>query len=547
VAQPSPPWSRYRRPGLILVAVVLVGLVAEWLTWDFRGTSWLPHLAVGVGLGAIGATMDFVERRSWLGAIVALAAILWFAPSIVGSARIAALETVELWLTFTHRAALFHAILAFPSGRLVGWLEVGMAGLVYLSTTLYDVWLDERWTIAWAAGTVLGFLVVFGRRQGGRREAATRALPALVILALTVAGTAVLLLAFGNPPSSPFVLDGYGAGLVGVGLALLVPLRNERPRPADLADAMVELTQGPAEYVRALLAAALRDPSVEVAFAVDGEGMSGWVDELGRPIAPLRETASRVLVPILVDGRPVAEFAGEAASLADGDLTASIEAAAVLAARNAQLRAELRAEARALEASRLRLLTVGDEQRLALSGELERGAEQSLAELRSLLERVDVAADPGVREAVERGRDRLDSLDASLRSLSAGLGPPLLRTSGLASALNELAETAMVSVEVELRGRQLSSTLSTGVYFMCAEAVSNALKHAAGSTISVAVHVRGDRLVGEVSDDGRGGARVGSGSGLLGLSDRAAALGGTLSVVSPTGGGTRVAFDLPLG
>ena len=74
-------------------------------------------------------------------------------------------------------------------------------------------------------------------------------------------------------------------------------------RLGGLTAAAVELTQGRAGYVRDLLATALRDPTVEVAFAVDGTGPTTWVDELGRPIDALRAYGTRTVIPIRVDGR----------------------------------------------------------------------------------------------------------------------------------------------------------------------------------------------------------------------------------------------------
>jgi signal transduction histidine kinase len=85
------------------------------------------------------------------------------------------------------------------------------------------------------------------------------------------------------------------------------------------------------------------------------------------------------------------------------------------------------------------------------------------------------------------------------------------------------------------------------VYFVCAEALANVAKHAATSRATVDVVVQAGRVVAVVADDGRGGAEPGRGTGLRGLSDRVEALGGTLVVTSPSGGGTRVRAELPLG
>ena len=175
-------------------------------------------------------------------------------------------------------------------------------------------------------------------------------------------------------------------------------------------------------------------------------------------------------------------------------LMPSIEAAARLAANNAQLRASLRAEAAALEASRLRLLSAADDERIALADQLDRGAGVSLAELRGTIERIPPTSDPAIAAAIEQSRSRIASLDAGLRSLSAGLGPATLRSEGLAAALHQLAGEATVEVRVEVEADDLPDRLAAAVYFICAEAVANALKHASASTIAVHVREEGDRL-----------------------------------------------------
>ena len=242
----------------------------------------------------------------------------------------------------------------------------------------------------------------------------------------------------------------------------------------------------------------------------------------------------------------MAQLACESAVLDEPGLMPSIEAAAGLAASNAQLRASLRAEAVALQASRLRLLSAADDERIALADRLERGAGALLADLGATLDRIE-RGDAAVDHAVRLSRSRVAGLDAGLRSLSAGLGPPALTNDGLAAALAQLGGGANVAVRVDVAVDDLPESLATTVYFICAEAIANAIKHASASTIAVHLHARGDRLRVEIADDGRGGAGLEGGSGLQGLVDRASALGGTLAVASPAGAGTRITADLPIG
>jgi signal transduction histidine kinase len=104
-----------------------------------------------------------------------------------------------------------------------------------------------------------------------------------------------------------------------------------------------------------------------------------------------------------------------------------------------------------------------------------------------------------------------------------------------------------VPVEVRVDPGRWAPVIETTAYFVVCEALTNAARHAEASRISVSAACRQGRLLVEVEDDGRGGAGPGPGSGLPGLEDRVAAVGGVLLVDSPAGGGTRVRAELPCG
>ncbi|HEX6538452.1 MAG TPA: ATP-binding protein, partial [Candidatus Dormibacteraeota bacterium] len=132
------------------------------------------------------------------------------------------------------------------------------------------------------------------------------------------------------------------------------------------------------------------------------------------------------------------------------------------------------------------------------------------------------------------------------RELSSGIHPAILVEAGLGPALRSLAESAAVPVLIDhVPAERLPAGVEACAYFVVSEAVVNAAKHASAHR----VHVSADRshamLRVSVEDDGVGGADRSRGSGIAGLADRAAALGGSLSVESPQGGGTRVIAELP--
>jgi len=137
---------------------------------------------------------------------------------------------------------------------------------------------------------------------------------------------------------------------------------------------------------------------------------------------------------------------------------------------------------------------------------------------------------------------------AELRQLARGIHPAILAEAGLLAALKSLARESPVPVamQVDLPGR-LPEPVEAAVYFVVSEALANVAKYAGADQVEVSVGIAGEQLRVRIADDGRGGADPMSGSGLRGLADRVAALGGRLDVRSPVGSGTQVVGTLPIG
>ncbi len=216
-------------------------------------------------------------------------------------------------------------MIAHPSGRVKGWAERTTIVAAYTIVLVPALAHDEWWTVWWATGLFGAFLVLVRRRTALARAAGLEALPAMAILWVTLAATATLLLALGDAP----VAEGratvaYQVGIVATVVVFAVRAAGWRRRTAEVADAVVEVTFGPGGSVRDLLADALRDPTVEVAFAVAGDGTRRWVDELGRPVASL-SGAGRTVIPIRVDGPVVAELASQVDFDGLPDVLAAVE------------------------------------------------------------------------------------------------------------------------------------------------------------------------------------------------------------------------------
>jgi signal transduction histidine kinase len=134
----------------------------------------------------------------------------------------------------------------------------------------------------------------------------------------------------------------------------------------------------------------------------------------------------------------------------------------------------------------------------------------------------------------------------ALRDLEMGLLPRDLADSGLEGALRRLADRMPMRVAVRVAATNVPPEVAVAVYFACAEALSNVVKHACATRSEVLVTVAGESAIAVVADDGRGGAVLTSEGGLQGLKDRMEGLGGVLTVESPVGGGTRVTATVPV-
>ena len=211
---------------------------------------------------------------------------------------------------------------------------------------------------------------------------------------------------------------------------------------------------------------------------------------------------------------------------------------------------QLQARVEALEASRDRAVDAAEAERRRIERDLHDGAQQRLVALamdlgmaRAKLETDPAAASALVGEAHEEAKRAL----AELRDLARGIHPAVLADRGLDAAISALAARSPVPVGVEVDTGRLPGPVESAAYFVVAEALTNAAKHARAAEIAVRISRHRDLLVVEVIDDGVGGADPAGGSGLRGLADRVAAVGGQLLVTSPPGGPTVVRAELPCG
>jgi signal transduction histidine kinase len=212
--------------------------------------------------------------------------------------------------------------------------------------------------------------------------------------------------------------------------------------------------------------------------------------------------------------------------------------------RSARLAAELEQRLEQLRASRRRLVTAQDAERRRLERDLHDGAQHDLVALRMKLGLAEgEAAASGSRLAVLLAEVREETAAAleNIRQLSRGLYPPLLESQGLGAALTAHARRLPIQVEVRAGGERFTREIETAVYFCCVEALQNAAKHAEAQRAWIVIESCPAQLRFEVGDDGHGfDAGAGrQGGGLQNITDRIEALGGTIRIVSGSGG-TRI-------
>jgi signal transduction histidine kinase len=257
----------------------------------------------------------------------------------------------------------------------------------------------------------------------------------------------------------------------------------------------------------------------------------------------------------IADGRVVRMF-GTTQDITERMMTEEVlgetlEQAQRLAEENDALRAELEAQLCEVSASRSRIVQATDTARRRLEHDLRDGAHRRLTAvgsiLRDALAQLDSKSDPELARTLASAERELETGLDELQALARGLHPAVLTDRGLVAAVSALA--ARCPVTVKLRAESvgtLPAAVESTAYFVVAEALTNVAKHAGASQALVALEQHATSLVIEVTDDGVGGATVGAGSGLPGLSDRVAALGGHLRMHGPAAGGTTLHAELPV-
>jgi signal transduction histidine kinase len=561
------------------------GLVYGIASADFgrdQGIWIAASLVIGLGFVGVGLFAWYRSPGNRIGVLMVATGFAWYV-GMLARTEPPLLFSIGFTLENLYVALAVHLLLAYPSGRLEGRIDRVIVACTYATVTFgfvpvtlfvssaaygcvgcpENVFLIENepsFGASWLDGlSVLGVVVPLAvvARLAQRWQRASRPLRRTVT-PVFLAGAALMitlatLLAIALLGGSMDLIDiVYYASLPALALVPFLFLaglaRGRMLRGRGLGRLVrrlgVSLERG---ELRAALAEALGDPSVELAYWLPDSRQ--YVDAEGRPLELPGPDTGRSVTEVDRDGRRIAAIVHDPTLLDDHERVREAGAAAALALENERLEAELRAKVEEVRASRSRLVEVGWRQRRRLERDLHDGAQQRLVSLALTLR---MARDRlGDREGdvaclLGRSREELDLALSELRELARGIHPAVLADRGLSAAVGALAERAPLPVEVrEVPPERLPEHIELTAYFVISEALTNITKYAAASRAWVSVTQQNGRLLLEVGDDGVGGADVGRGSGLRGLADRLDAIEGRLYIESEPGRGTTVRATMP--
>jgi PAS domain S-box-containing protein len=289
-----------------------------------------------------------------------------------------------------------------------------------------------------------------------------------------------------------------------------------------------------------------------VAWLVLQTGRPARIDDFSAATDPIgvavREAGYKSAIgsPVVVEGRlwGVISAASTEVRMPPGTEArlASFTELVATAIANAESSAEL-------AASRRRIVAASDDARRRIERDLHDGVQQQLVSLG--LELGAMKADPptgdALKEQLASVTEDVGSVLEDLVEIARGIHPAILSQGGLAAALKGLARRSAVPVELQVQiDEPLSDEVEVAAYYVAAEALTNAAKHARASLVHMDVTTGDGTVTLMLRDDGIGGADPGKGSGLLGLQDRVEALGGAIKIVSSAGSGTCVVVTLPV-
>jgi signal transduction histidine kinase len=522
----------------------------------------LPFIGAGVIAWRRRPDSRFGALLVAAGLVTPISTLQWSDHPVLNTAgQLTDLLLPALWL---------HVFLAYPTGRVTGRARRLIVAAGYVAAVVLQLAIlalggfDTRHLLAVAvrpeaaeALQNVQLLALTGLSLAGvaalwQRQHAAGPLPRRPVALLVDSFGAALIMVAALLVAGAFQAPGFEVlrlvtfGVVGLApLAFLVGLLDARLARSGVADMVVRLNTEPPVDLRDLIAGALRDESLTVAYWLPE--YDSWADADGAPVTLPGPAADRGVTVVEQGGDPLAALVYHPALREEPELVAAVSAAAAIALENGRLEVELRARLQDLHGSRLRLIDAAQNERRRLERDLHDGAQQRLIALSLELALLrDGLADRDARRRLEHARQEVAVSLQELRDVARGLHPAVVSGHGLAVALESVAARTAMPLRLRIADvPRLPENIEVAAYYVVCESLANTGKHAAGATAAIDVRMAGAVLVVQISDDGIGGADPGRGTGLRGLADRVEALDGRLRVWTPPGGGTCVRAEIP--
>ncbi|MFG2806526.1 sensor histidine kinase [Streptomyces massasporeus] len=562
-------------PGIIAVPVTLLALAAAgWAAIASWGVGpptalWtdLAYRGFGVPLILAGGVLWTRTARARVGVLLIALGVTYYLQFLRVSSH-PALFAVGFCLAFLYVGVFGHLALSLPSGHLRGVGDRVYVAICYLACTGTQVgryladrpdgtWnynigqVNTRWAIAssliLAVLGITGIVIVLRRLLIALTVRRRRTGPvwAILVIAGVLLIASSLTSAMGLPLDFRLVIEvlmlgGSAAGLI-VAYIVSAGLQWRREMHiAELPARLGELHATPMDTLQTSLAEAVGDPTLRLLLPRQG----GVLTDLSGSSADDSRDPARTRTPVRRGDGLLCVIEHDAALTETGRATAIAFALAGLVMENVRLYEQV-------SESRRRLLEAELAERTRIERALHDGAQQGFFAVLTLLgvahSRAATDGSHQLADLLATAKSQLTDSMKTLRELSQGLDPYELVKKGLGNTLGNLARNHGGRVTYQVPDRRWPGHVESTAYFVIAEGVTNAVKHATpGVAIRVAVAPEGDDVIVTVSDDGQGGADA-RGTGLRGLTERVAAVGGELRVDSPRGGGTRLVARLPGG
>lgn len=565
---------------LIVAAKVVVTLPQLRTDLALVAITWVVVISFVVVGVALLSTEDIADANGWNCLVVAAATL----PGDLNNAHFPpSVAAVGFVLEPTYLAAAVALVLRYPRARLNRRGRFITAGLVITSvvwriplvffagdlpspfhdaTVLPNVeaapwWFDWVWLRAGYLGTIMlligaaGLLVIRAVTSRGliRTSLAPLAIVGAVCALSAAADNLIWVLGIPGPQFEPIALiRNFSAAAIPV--ALLGDLIRRRGASAAISSHVLQAARsGDVLSLEGALRDVLLDRTLTVRPTSDLTPQSPAAGDKGGPRRSVTVTSAYARTPLVV-----IEF--DVRSVTDEALLRTVLAAVQVGLDNTQLTQELLQRMTELEASRARIVQAGAQERRKVERDLHDGAQQQFLAVAATLAKSDFVSDQELRDVVQNARVGLSDALAELRQLARGIHPAALSQGGLSAALPYLCDQSPLHITLHIddsvRGRSIAPAVETAMYFIAAESLANAARHAPDSEVVINLTSDQARVNIEISDHGRGGARFAEHGGLVGLRDRAEALDGELDVHSdpcpehPDDAGSRVSASFPI-